>query len=258
MPHCVTQDTQHSRRPDLAWVLMPAKHQGFRLRDGRQRRYSGPHPGIQRAEGLSRDHVPPPDHLSGLDQAQRRSNDPVLHAFLEASDPGVADHALAGLLQQSAQPLIAGIVGQKIRQGGRPLAGVDADDVTADVLARVVARLVDLRSGHDAEPIVNFSGYVAVAAYNGWHHFLRTCFPERARLKNRLRYIASRHPALATWADADGRMVCGLRTWHGRARSSSAVQRLRGVVDDAGSFADKRGYLMTGEVLVRRRWRCGR
>ena len=113
--------------------------------------------------------------------------------------------------------------------------------MTADVLARVVARLVDLRSGHDIEPIVNFSGYVAVAAYNGWHHFLRTCFPERARLKNRVRYIASRHPPLATWADADGRMVCGLRAWHGRPRSSSAAQRLRGVVDDAGSFARQAG-----------------
>ena len=224
----VSPEAQHDRQPDLACMLMPAMRRGFRLREGSQRRYSGPQPGS----------VPSPEELPrDVDQGQRRGNDPALHAFVDASDAGVAERALADLLQHSARPLIAGIVGQKIRQGGRSLATVDPDDITADVMARIVGRLMDLRSGRDAEPIGNFSGYVAVATYNGWHQFLRACFPERARLKNRLRYIASHHPPLGTWTDPDGRLLCGLRAWQGRARSSRAAERIQGVAGDEGSFA---------------------
>src|SRR5438128_904121 len=49
--------------------------------------------------------------------------------------------------------------------------------------------------------------------------------PERARLKNRLRYVFSTVRRLALWM-RDDELACGLAAWRGRATESSAEQAL--------------------------------
>jgi DNA-directed RNA polymerase specialized sigma24 family protein len=153
--------------------------------------------------------------------------------YLAATDPDNADQSLVALIEHEVRPLVARIVRQKA--GATSIAGPsDIEDICADCTTGVLERLTDLRAGRDAEPIGSFSSYVAVAAFNGWHRYLRERFPVRSRLKNRLRYLCGHHPALAVWTDASGAAVCGLVEWRGKQRRENTATRVSaGIPHDA-------------------------
>jgi len=77
---------------------------------------------------------------------------------------------------------------------------------------RIVRRLQHPGAG---DPILRLDDYVATVAYNVVYAFLRRRYPERTRLKNRLRYLFTRDDHFALW-ERDGDFVCGLEGWRGR------------------------------------------
>jgi hypothetical protein len=171
-------------------------------------------------------------------------NDSMLRLFLDAPSHAAADPLLAELLEQHARPLLTQILRRKLAVSAPTVMTHDVDEVAAEGVANILARLLDLRSGRNPEPIESFRGYVAVVAYNGWHRHLRERFPVRARLKNRLRYVLSRHPALALWTDG-GVALCAVRRSQGNPVSASATRRLNdGIVQrdrfDREVFAEGR------------------
>lgn len=151
-------------------------------------------------------------------------NDSMLRPFLDAPSHAAADPLLAELLEQHARPLLAQILRRKFASATTERRH-DVDELAAEGVANILARLLDLRSGRNPEPIESFRNYVAVVAYNGWHRHLRERFPVRARLKNRLRYVLSRHPALTLWTDG-GVPLCAVRRSQGNPVSASATRRL--------------------------------
>ena len=180
-------------------------------------------PTVRRYSGPTSVTEPPPHAPS--------ANDPVLIPYLAASDRVDADQSLCALIEREVRPLVARIVGQKA--GATSIAGpTDLEDICADCTASVLERLTNLRAGRDAEPIGSLSSYVAVAAYNGWHRYLRERFPVRSRLKNRLRYLCGHQPALAVWTDASGATLCGLSEWRGRARREDTTRRVSGGIPE--------------------------
>jgi RNA polymerase sigma factor (sigma-70 family) len=168
-------------------------------------------------------------------------NDPLLQAYLDAPHVDGAESALSHLVEHHVRPLLGSIVRQKA-SATSAASRHDVEELLAEGVAHMVARLMDLRSGANPEPILSLSGYVAVVAYNAWHRFLRARFPVRARLKNRLRYIASHHPQLALW-NAAATATCGLRKWQGRTAAPAASERLRSTVS--------RPDVLEREVLMR-------
>jgi DNA-directed RNA polymerase specialized sigma24 family protein len=81
----------------------------------------------------------------------------------------------------------------------------DLEDIRSTVLLRLLTRM-----RRNAEPIENFETFVSTATYNAINDHLRRRYPERARLKNRLRYLLMHDGELALWHGQAG-LLCGMR-----------------------------------------------
>ena len=90
----------------------------------------------------------------------------------------------------------------------------DISDMESGVALQLLSRLRAIRRG-DAEPIADFNSYVVSVAVNACHARLRSRYPERAKLKNRLRYLLERDERFSLWNLA-GEWVSGKRAWQGR------------------------------------------
>lgn len=159
------------------------------------------------------------------------ANDSALEPLLRA-DPGEVERQIESLIVGVAAPLVERIVAG--HAGPRSaLAAHDADDVASTVHLRLLDKLRRVRSSPD-EGIQNLEKYVAALAYNAINDYLRRRFPERSRLKNRLRYILTHDDRFALWNSSAG-LACGLRRWSGAAQARSAVS-----VDPSGAMLDHR------------------
>lgn len=85
----------------------------------------------------------------------------------------------------------------------------DLEDIRSTVLLRLVTRM-----RRDTEPIENFETFVSTATYNAINDHLRRRYPERARLKNRVRYLLIHDKELSLWHGEAG-LLCGLRREEG-------------------------------------------
>lgn len=140
---------------------------------------------------------------------------PLLTAANEAESQSV----LAQLLSEQASPIIKGIINEKLhifRTSEDQVERQDAEDVHSEVMAQILARLTGLRDSEGAETILDFRGYVATATSNACHQYLRRKYPQRWRLKNRLRYLLTHRPEFAVWQDDKGKQLCGFAVWRER------------------------------------------
>ncbi len=149
--------------------------------------------------------------------------DPVLQAYFEAPDDAQADLELERLLTVVAAPVIRDVLRGRLYGASERER---ADDLTQDALLQLTRRLRSLRHPASTEtPIEQFKAYVAVVTLRVCDAFVRRRFPERHRLRNRIRYVLTRHPACALEASPDG-LWCRLRAWPGGAVATSG-DRLR-------------------------------
>jgi hypothetical protein len=125
-------------------------------------------------------------------------HDPLLRPFLESPDEETARSHLSDLLERHASPLVRDVLRGQLpdRAGG----SADSADVHSGVLLRLTAHLWALRGEPGAEPLASFAGYVAAASHNACHAFFRNRYPQRSRLRNKVRYVLTREPGLALWA----------------------------------------------------------
>jgi DNA-directed RNA polymerase specialized sigma24 family protein len=136
------------------------------------------------------------------------TNDPVLRPLLDAPDEAERQRALEAVLVERARPVISGVLGTT---RGTSLGRDEADDIAATVTLRLVRRLRRVADG-EAPAIGSFGDFVARLTYNALYDFLRTRFPERTRLKNRLRYVARNDGRFVTTL-LDGNAVVALAAW---------------------------------------------
>lgn len=137
-------------------------------------------------------------------------NDRVLERLVVAGDDA-SEREIGRLIVEIAQPVIEQILARYVRTGAIPHQ--DAGDVAGTVHLRLVEKLRRVRTDPE-ECIHDFARYVATLTYNGVNDQLRRRFPERARLKNRLRYTLGQDPRLALW-DAGPLQACGFAEWSG-------------------------------------------
>jgi DNA-directed RNA polymerase specialized sigma24 family protein len=142
--------------------------------------------------------------------------DPLLQAFTNAPDDAAADAALETLLAEHVVPLVRKVAARKLRSfGGSRFRSEDVEDVIGDATLVMVDRLTELRRAPGAEPIESLLDYTAAVAHHACAHHFRRRHPERARLKNRLRYVFAHRAGLAVWDVAGAGAVCGLAAWQG-------------------------------------------
>jgi DNA-directed RNA polymerase specialized sigma24 family protein len=156
----------------------------------------------------------------------RDARDPVLSRWIEARDDEERREQLDRLLVDRARPLIASVLA-RFAKSDRALGGEEADDVTGTVILRLMRKLQNPEA-LTGEAIRDFDGYVATLTYRTIYDVMRQRFPERTRLKNRIRYLLGHDPRFAVWTAGDG-VVCGLRAWEGRADAVDTLVISRGM-----------------------------
>ncbi|MCU1382461.1 MAG: hypothetical protein JWL71_1158 [Acidobacteria bacterium] len=143
--------------------------------------------------------------------------DHVLEAFLASPDEERSEQELGDLLARHAAPLVRRIVSRRL---GGPNS--DVEDVSAHVMLQLMVRLRRGRADPNVAAIDAFASYVATAAHHGCDHLIRAKYPERWRLRARLRYALEHDPQFALWRAGDGALICGLAEWRARQPSATA------------------------------------
>lgn len=181
--------------------------------------------------------------------------DPVLHPFLDAAGDLDAERELNTLVERHVLPLARAIAGHNLRPySSHKRSEIDGrDDVVSEALLALVERLRLARNDPQRAAIGNLHGYVAAVVHSRCAHFIRSRHPERARFKNRLRYVFSTDPHLALWQTDNNQFVCGLTEWHGRQPDAAAARALGAILERRGAGwtdATKRRFAAAVVALV--------
>jgi hypothetical protein len=158
--------------------------------------------------------------------------DALLKQYVECRDADVAEALLGELIVEHAQPGIRKIVRYKLAFQGQ-WESQDVEDVAGEVVLELIARLRAMRRGGPAAAIGSFAGYTAVAAYHACNEYLRRKYPNRHRLKTRLRYLLSGDRKFAIWESESGVWLAGFAKWQSDqipAASSEMVSGWRSVL----------------------------
>lgn len=133
---------------------------------------------------------------------------------LRGSEGDAREREIAELIVNVARPQALLVIRRYARSDAvRP---EDAEDIVANVELRLLARL---RAETSDDDIRRLDDYVARLTLNALNDHFRRRFPQRTRLKNRLRYTLTHDARLALWM-SDDRMICGLAGWEGRAAAT--------------------------------------
>ena len=128
---------------------------------------------------------------------------------MSTSDSAAASKLLEEILVTHVLPLSRRVI------RNRRYNPQQSADIESEVSLRILARLRLARSGVEP-PIDDLRKYVMTVAFSACHGFQRRNYPERARLKNRIRYVAGHDPRLALWEQQDRNWVIGLRDQRGQ------------------------------------------
>jgi RNA polymerase sigma factor (sigma-70 family) len=176
--------------------------------------------------------------------------DALLRQYAECPDPEASEALLETLVVDHAQPGIRRIVRYKLAfQGAREAQ--DIEDLSSEVLLELISRLRAMKEGAAGESIGAFSGYTAVAAYHACNEYLRRKYPNRHRLKTRLRYLLNTDTRFAIWESPSAGWICGLRDWQAGRRaapSGDVVNRWREKLSD---LPHGRSGLPPGDLLAK-------
>ncbi len=171
--------------------------------------------------------------------ALRRS---ALAAFLDAGSEQAATDALEGLLGNDALRHIGEVVKREL--GG--FASAHVDDVVGDVRLALMQRLMALRRGR-GEAIDNFRAYITRASEHACYSFLRRRYPERSRFRNRVRYAAAHHSAIALERDPFGTWRCSSKRPVRKAPEPGATTTF---IDSPGTFLEARAVNVQAPLPV--------
>lgn len=147
-------------------------------------------------------------------------NDPLLRALIEASDDDTRRVALERILIDVAAPTIRKALARFTRSEGG-IQPADADDITSTVTVRLVCKLL-ATAEREEHAIERLPDYIATQTFNAIHDLLRARYPERMRLKNRIRYVLTRDPRLALWTSSTG-LAAGLARHRDQAPGSGEI-----------------------------------
>lgn len=141
---------------------------------------------------------------------------------------------------ERAQPVVDRIL---FRRCGGWLRHDEIADIRSSVLLRLMLRL----RRAEAPPIADFESFLAVLTGNAVNDYLRRRYPERTRLKNRLRYRLTYSQDFALWTVA-GIPICGLREWGTGDTVPSPLDATSGEFPDA-AFHEPNGDVALAAVL---------
>lgn len=138
--------------------------------------------------------------------------DSLAERFVQEINPAQAENILEHLLFEYAAPLIRTIARAKL--SGSAETAQDIEDVCGEALLELIGKIEEVKAGSSAA-IDRFSHYTAVVAYHACHDYFRSRYPQRHRLKNRLRYVLKPERGFDLWESPHGDWLCGWKKWRG-------------------------------------------
>jgi hypothetical protein len=169
-------------------------------------------------------------------QKMSQQNDALLLPYLRAEENAESETLLSQLIAEHAEPIIRNVIRSTLRVS---LASKDGSyrnqnalEIAGDVCALLIAEVSTLKSNTGGKIIGNFRSYVAVTTYHACYEYLRREHPQRAQLKEKIRYLLTHQPAFALWGGEDKEWLCGFGLWQGRREGASprpgdALRQLR-------------------------------
>ena len=154
-------------------------------------------------------------------------NDPRLEPLIRAAGDAEREAEIERLIVTFAQPLAARVLSRYARQVSG-MGSHDVEDILSGVTFRMVVKLRAVAESAD-EAILQLESYVRALAFNAANHHLRGRYPQRTRVKNRIRYILTHDERLASWDSPAGR-VAGLAAW------PQSEEALAAITIDSQSF----------------------
>jgi hypothetical protein len=179
--------------------------------------------------------------------------DALLLPFAKARDEAEADRHLEQVISLHARPLIQTILRGRLgsaRGGHGHREAADREDISSRVVLQIVGRLRGLKGDPGSGAIGDFRGYVAAATYRSCNQYLRERYPQRHRMRRRLRYLLTHDPALAVWETPQSDL-CGLASW--RDATALAAPLPAGAADRAlrEALADpRREHVPSGRLVA--------
>ena len=123
----------------------------------------------------------------------------ALLPFLKSVSEKEADDALEILLVRQVQPTIEKTLRAKMHVSLKPddfaQANQDGLELLSEVKLLLISELGKLKSG--GKIIQNLNNYVVSVTLNAYRQHLRSKYPWRQHLKNKLRYLLTHHPKFA-------------------------------------------------------------
>jgi hypothetical protein len=151
----------------------------------------------------------------------------LLQSFLVAADEKESQGLLHRLVHEFADPLITNVLRNKLRRTCLDHAACDAEDLRGNIYVQLLTRLGNLKTNSPHGAIRDFCGYVAVMTSNACNEYLRSKYPQRQSLKNRLRYVLTHDRNFAVWSDDENNLQCSLAGWPSQAVDDAGIARLR-------------------------------
>ena len=181
----------------------------------------------------------------------QKEADLLLRTFLDEEDESRRDSLLEDIICQFARPIIRRVVASKLSAGRGRVDSIDwqeQEDIAEEVVVQLIRHLRNIR-GPGADALVSFENYVATASYNACSNYLRRKYPERTRLRSRLRYILTHHELLGMWPSDRREWLCGLISWKNQSKTRASSVRLRHLSSDPRLMRFSDSFLGEGEFL---------
>ncbi len=139
-------------------------------------------------------------------RTQLACNDVRLHGLIEAGNAEDREQVLENFIATQAGPIVRQILsGYRTTSFSRE----DREDLLSTVHLRLIGKLRRVLESTD-HSIRNLNDYVASLTYNTLYEAMRQRFPERRRLRNRIRYAMQHDDRLVLISEED-ETVCAIR-----------------------------------------------
>lgn len=181
--------------------------------------------------GASNTHQSEAAHALEKASVERNSQNQDLVLFLREPEGSQSEALLALLIYRHAQPVIRNVIRTRLRvsfsqtDGGQ--SNQDAFDIENDVHTLLLTQLRSIKARPQLNPIHNFSSYVAAVTYHACYRYLRLKYPQRTRLKNRVRYLITRSEAFDLWETPEKEWLCGFQAWRAQDKKPAMPGRLQ-------------------------------
>ena len=164
--------------------------------------------------------------------------DPLLLDYVRSTDEAESATRLSMLITQYAEPVIRRAIRHKlnlaVHNGESDQDRQDVEDLHSEAVLEAFSVLRELKRTPTPPPIRDFRGYIAAIGFRVCSAYLRKKRPQRASLKDKVRYILTRRADFALWKSASDTWLCGLQTF--REQSGPLVERH---LPDSSSFLEE-------------------